>query len=121
MSVQDVDGTVALGYLQTNSGCYEHATTIFSNILSQCPTHEAALLGRGSALALQRHFPEAEHDFSLAISGNPQGGDAWKRRGQVAQWFKIVLIRKASSGQSSATAYCGSYLRPEDGSKPAAN
>ncbi|CAI7845554.1 unnamed protein product, partial [Closterium sp. NIES-53] len=42
-----------------------------------------ALVGRGTARALQRKLKEAVADFTAAIEIEPRAAEAWKRRAQA--------------------------------------
>lgn len=82
-SGDSIDEKVALGYVHVNRGQLGSAITLFSSLLATAPKCVGALLGRGTAYALQQDLDKADADFSAAILADPNSSDAWKRRGQV--------------------------------------
>lgn len=78
-----IDQRIAYGNLQVNTGKLPQAVKVFSELLATAPSTLAALLGRGTAFALQGMFNEARVDFSAAIKLAPENIDALKRRAQV--------------------------------------
>uniref|UniRef100_A0A7S1NK44 Protein O-GlcNAc transferase n=1 Tax=Eutreptiella gymnastica TaxID=73025 RepID=A0A7S1NK44_9EUGL len=79
----DLDKQIALGYYKVNNGLHQEAISHFGDMLAKQPNLMAALLGRGTALALVGHYAAAETDFSRAISLQPNVADSYKRRSQV--------------------------------------
>eukprot|EP01012_Entosiphon_sulcatum_P042266 TRINITY_DN56241_c0_g1_i1.p1 TRINITY_DN56241_c0_g1~~TRINITY_DN56241_c0_g1_i1.p1 ORF type:complete len:907 (+),score=159.92 TRINITY_DN56241_c0_g1_i1:30-2723(+) len=79
----DVDKQIALGYFKTNNGLHGEAIEHFSEMLRKDPTLIAALLGRGTSLALLGQLAAAEKDFTAAIVLDQKLVDAYKRRSQV--------------------------------------
>lgn len=78
-----VDQRIAYGNLLVNTGKLPQAVKTFSELLELHPGTLAALLGRGTALALQGSFLEARSDFTSALAVSPDNIDALKRRAQV--------------------------------------
>ncbi|XP_058069963.1 suppressor of RPS4-RLD 1 isoform X1 [Magnolia sinica] len=78
-----LDFRLSRGIAQVNDGRYDHAISIFDQILRENPTSPEALIGRGTAYAFQRELDAAIADFTKAIESNPLAGEAWKRRGQA--------------------------------------
>jgi len=83
MAEFDALGNLGLAYSHVNSGNFELAITVFDCVLNQVPLDHAALMGRGSALAMLQRFDAADVDFSAVLRIKPEEGDGWKRRGQV--------------------------------------
>lgn len=79
----NVDFRLSRGIAEVNEGKYNHAMSIFDQILREEPTYPEALIGRGTAYAFQRELDAAIVDFTKAIQSNPSAGEAWKRRGQA--------------------------------------
>ncbi|KAL1824253.1 hypothetical protein ACET3Z_011031 [Daucus carota] len=79
----NVDFRLSRGIAQVNEGKYNHAISIFDQILREDPTYPEALIGRGTAYAFQRELEAAIVDFTKAIQSNPSACEAWKRRGQA--------------------------------------
>ncbi|KAL8124980.1 hypothetical protein AgCh_012596 [Apium graveolens] len=79
----NVDFRLSRGIAQVNEGKYNHAISIFDQILREDPNYPEALIGRGTAYAFQRELDAAIVDFTKALQSNPSAGEAWKRRGQA--------------------------------------
>jgi len=79
----DVDKLIALGYFKVNTGLHAEAIRHFSEMLAKSPTLIAALVGRGTALALIGQFMAAEDDFTKALLLQPRLADGYRRRSQV--------------------------------------
>jgi tetratricopeptide (TPR) repeat protein len=87
VGVPEIDERIALGYLKVNTGNLEEGIRMFSGLIADRPDLVAAYLGRGTALAIQRHFVEAVSDFSAALRVDSKCGEGWKRRGQTRAAF----------------------------------
>ena len=68
---------------QVNNGLHHEAITYFGDMLRKQPELIAALLGRGTALALIGQYQAAEADFTKTILLQPKLADGYKRRSQV--------------------------------------
>ncbi|KAJ7524847.1 hypothetical protein O6H91_17G024500 [Diphasiastrum complanatum] len=68
---------------EVNNGNYEQAIQLFNQVLSENPRSVGAIIGRGTAFALQRNLSAAISDFTQATVLEPSIGEAWKRRGQA--------------------------------------
>ncbi|KAL3699782.1 hypothetical protein R1sor_017804 [Riccia sorocarpa] len=78
-----VELRLARGISEVNSGKYEKAVDIFTQLIKDDLGSAAALIGRGTAYAFQRKLDLAIADFSKAIDLDPKAIEAWKRRGQA--------------------------------------
>eukprot|EP00850_Spirogloea_muscicola_P010134 SM000058S18564 [mRNA] locus=s58:532851:538878:- [translate_table: standard] len=74
---------LSLGIMQVNAGRHVEAAATFSQMLQSEPRNVAALIGRGTAHALQRKLHAAISDFTAAIKVEPKAAEAWKRRAQA--------------------------------------
>ncbi|KAG6545276.1 hypothetical protein Mapa_013389 [Marchantia paleacea] len=78
-----VDLRIARGIAEVNSGKYDKAVDIFTQLDKENIGSTSALIGRGTAYAFQRKLDLAIADFSKAIELDPKALEAWKRRGQA--------------------------------------
>ncbi|KAL2652061.1 hypothetical protein R1flu_020189 [Riccia fluitans] len=78
-----VELRLARGISEVNSGKYEKAVDIFTQLIKDDLGSTSALIGRGTAYAFQRKLDLAIADFSKAIELDPTALEAWKRRGQA--------------------------------------
>lgn len=78
-----IDQRIAYGNLLVNTGKLPQAIKSFTELLDSRPSTLAALLGRGTALALQGSFVESRADLTAALKIAPANVDALKRRAQV--------------------------------------
>ena len=79
-----IDQQIAVGFLQVNTGKIPEALMTFQSIINSTnPAPLAAILGKGTALALSGEYKHAISDFTSAIQLYPNSEDAWKRRGQA--------------------------------------
>eukprot|EP00850_Spirogloea_muscicola_P017708 SM000155S01637 [mRNA] locus=s155:42573:48141:+ [translate_table: standard] len=74
---------LSVGIMQVNAGQHAEAAATFSQILRSEPRNVAALIGRGTAHALQRKLHAAISDFTAALKVEPKAAEAWKRRAQA--------------------------------------
>lgn len=79
-----IDQRIAYGNLLVNTGKLPQAIKSFTELLELHPNTLAALLGRGTALALQGSFVESRADLTAALKVAPSNVDALKRRAQVS-------------------------------------
>ena len=108
-AVSHVGPCAALGFMQVNTGNYAAGIEVFNTVLQQRPGVVGALLGRGTAYAMQGDLPQVllsvwfillslfclsdvavymHHNRPLWTSvlrfeSDPKCADAWKRRAQV--------------------------------------
>lgn len=105
-----IDQRIAYGNLLVNTGKLPQAVKSFTELLESHPATLAALLGRGTALALQGSFLESRADFTAALKISPKNVDALKRRAQVnsalgAEDDALVDLERCVSLDMSADSY----------------
>jgi superkiller protein 3 len=86
LAPKDVETKLYLGIAFAQTGKFEEAIWMFSNILRDVPGQKSALLARANTLTWAKRLPEAEVDYRAAAVADPANFDAWFGLAQVLAW-----------------------------------
>jgi tetratricopeptide (TPR) repeat protein len=87
-----LDGLIAVGYLQVNTGQLDEGIALFKLLVAHEPQLVAAHLGLGSCFAMRGQLEAASDSFSAAVCADGSVADAWKRRGQTRAARGMVAL-----------------------------
>lgn len=94
-AVRSTETLFQSGVKAYNSGQYEHAISLFSEVLAMDPDHLNAYLQRGFCHSLQKEYEEAVADFTSVIERKSDHLWAYTSRGSAyGKWGKQELAIK---------------------------